>query len=213
MYKVYHKVAIIFLSLFIFTSCKNLFEDSVDEVTENHTEQTTTKSTPASSTPATAAKQKITFRGALQVEGALPSKLQEALANPGDTNTDPLETADSRSARPTITAGGNYEYYVRAYTDDGADPVEVIPVENATTHKFEYSLELELEHTWKFEAGFRRKAVGDDPVRQLLIDYNSKRNSPYSLDLHTATGGLGEQNHSFILCPSQSENGKGSIYL
>lgn len=213
MYKVYHKVAIIFLSLFIITSCKNLFEDSVDEVTENHTEQTTTKSTPASSTPATAAKQKITFGGALQVEGALPSKLQEALANPEDTNNDPLETADSRSARPTITAGGNYEYYVRAYTDDGADPVEVIPVENATTHKFEYSLELELEHTWKFEAGFRRKAVGDDPVRQLLIDYDSKRNTPYSLNLHTATGSLGEQNHTFILCPSQSENGKGSINL
>lgn len=221
MYKVYHKVAIIILSLFIFISCKNLFEDSVDEVTETRTEQTTstTTSTPASSTPAPVAKQKITFGGALQVEGALPSKLQEALANPGDTNTDPLETADSRSARPTITAGGNYEYYVRAYTDDGADPVEVIPVENTTTHQFEYSLELELEHTWKFEAGFRRKAIGTQgeagyqPARQLLIDYDSKRNTPYSLDLHTATGSLGEQNHTFILCPSQSENGKGSINL
>jgi hypothetical protein len=226
MYKVFRRLSItILLSiffLFIFNSCRNIFEDSVEEVSDTRTEQTTSTptSTPASSTPATASKQKITFGGALQVEGALPSKLQEALANPGDTNNDPLETADSRSARPTITAGGNYEYYVRAYTDDGADPVEVISVENATTHKFEYSLELELEHTWKFEAGFRRKAVGDpadeenyQPMRKLLIDYDSKRNAPFSLDLHTATGSLGEQNHTFILCPSQSENGKGSINL
>ncbi len=72
---------------------------------------------------------------------------------------------------------------------------------------------LELEHTWKFEAGFRRKAVGDDPVRQLLIDYDSKRNAPFSLDLHLgSTDGFGDT-HTFILCPYQSENGKGSVNL
>lgn len=219
MYKVYHKVAIIFLSLFIFTSCKNLFEDSVDETEEIRIEQTgTTSSTPASSAPAQ--KAKITFGGSLKVEGALPSKVQKILENPNDTENDPLETDASRSARPTIGSGSNYQYYVRAYTNDNVDDVIVIPVENATTHQYEYSLELELEHTWKFEAGFKRLASGTpgeadyQAERKLLIDYDSKINNPFSIDLHSGSeDGYGSSGHVFVLCPYQSTDGKGCINL
>ena len=179
-----------FSLLFIFTSCQNVFESSVDnpdETNQTKSETPAGQSPDETSTPAPIPK--ITFSGSLRVEGALPSGLQQVLANPEEATIDPLANDDSRTARPSISTGTNYEYYVRAYTDDGAQPVETIPqlVEGAYT----YSLALELEHTWKFEAGFRRKAVGEDPVRQLLIDYDSKRNAPYSLDLHTSTGGLG----------------------
>lgn len=225
MYKVYHKVAIIILSLFflfIFNSCRNIFEDSVEEVSETRTEQTTctTTSTPASSTPAPAVTQKITFGGSLQVEGALPSKLQQALNNPDDVENDLLETEASRSARPTLGSGSNYQYYVRAYTIDAADDVIVIPVENATTHQFEYTLELELEHTWYFEAGFKRLASGTpgeadyQAERKLLIDYDSKINNPFSIDLHSGSeDGYGCSGHVFVLCPYQSADGKGCINL
>ncbi len=200
-----------FSFLLIFNSCTNLFENSVDNQNQNTQTADSAGQTPdETSTPAPIPK--ITFGGSLRVEGALPSGLQQVLANPEEATIAPLANDDSRTARPTISTGTNYEYYVRAYTDDGAQPVETIPqlVEGAYT----YSLALELEHTWKFEAGFRRKAVGEDPVRQLLIDYESKTNNPFSINLHTASGSsyYGEQ-HVFTLCPSQSENGKGSINL
>ena len=201
-----------FSFLLIFNSCTNLFENSVDNQNQN-----TQTADSAGQTPAAAAISKFTFGGSLRVEGALPSALQQALTNPNEAEIAPLVTDDSRSARPSISTGTNYEYYVRAYTDDGAQPQETNP--QLVDGVYSYSLELELEHTWKFEAGFRRKAIGTQgeagyqPARQLLIDYDSKRNTPYSLDLHTATGSFGEEGHVFFLSPVQSENGKGSINL
>ena len=215
-----HKVskALLLLSfslLLIFNSCTNVFESSVDNTQENTQERPATPAEqPAAPAPFTAGISTFTFGGSIRVEGAVPSTIHQALANPDDSTSDPLESEAARSARPALPAagaGGNYEYYVRAYTDDGAPSVETIP--QLVDGVYSYTMALELEHTWKFEAGFRRKAVGDVPARQLLVDYDSKRNAPFSLDLHHGSAdGYGET-HTFILCPCQSNNGKGSINL
>ena len=79
--------------LFIFSSCTNVFESSVDNAEETKQERPAASDdqTPAS-TPdsAPAPIPKITFGGSFRVEGALPSTLQQVLANPEDTTIDPL---------------------------------------------------------------------------------------------------------------------------
>lgn len=227
MLKYIRKVSLLFLLVFIFNSCTNIFEDSVDETEEQHSEQAapvTVATAPSQASSTSAATPvvipKITFGGSLKVEGALPSKLQQALNNPDDVENDPLETEASRSARPTLGSGSNYQYYVRAYTNDDAEDVTVTPVQNETTHQYEYTLELEMEHTWYFEAGFKKLASGTpedpgyQPERKLLIDYNSRINNPFSIDLHSGSeDGYGSSGHVFLLCPYQSADGKGCINL
>ena len=221
---------LLFLScLFAFNSCTNIFETSVEETTEEHQEQPAAGQTPAPIVTQPSAV-KVSFSGSLSMRGAVPSQIDQAVAN---QNTQELETSYQeeleaslsilqrlaravRSASPSVAAGGNYEFFVRAFTNDGAEPQEVTPTQDASG-QYTYAFLLEPGHIWYFTAGFRRNAIGIqgqtgyEPERILMLDLDSQRNAPFYHDF-TNMDDLSSQ-HTFILGPVQSEEGKGSLNL
>ncbi len=201
------------ISLFIlltFNSCNNVFENSVsaEENTsaQNNASQTDDKTGPADNRPSSNPAATIVFGGTLAINGAVPAEFVE-----------PEEAAENqqsgRSANAELPGGTDYEYYVKATSDDGLVHEDIIPA--ASTSK-DYSLQLEINKTWTFTAGYRKKASGTPgtdsyvaPVN-LLIDIDSDSGHPYSLPL-TDTRLQPAEAKTFILKPLQ--NGRGTIDL
>lgn len=198
------------LLLLSFTSCNNVFENSVSTEentnTQNNASQTDDKTGPAVNRPSSNPAATIVFGGTLAINGAVPAEFVE-----------PEEAAENqqsgRSANAELPGGTDYEYYVKATSNDGLVHEDIIPA--ASTSK-DYSLQLEINKTWTFTAGYRKKASGTPgtdsyvaPVN-LLIDIDSDSGHPYSLTL-TDTRLQPVEAKTFILKPLQ--NGRGTIDL
>lgn len=216
--------------LFTFTSCQNIFEDSVSD-SESHTVQTDEnnnqlpeqKQNGPAAPAAPVVIPKVSFKGSLNVNGALPEKMEKVLADPSIYDEEALEDENSsvfarlsRAARPKLPAVGSaYEYFVKA-TDQTGLAKEDVPHLDPDDNKYKYNLELEINKTWTFQAGFRKKAVGEEgdadyePEKILLIDTETEVDNSYSKTLNEATV---ETTHNFVLKPMKTPDGKGKLQL
>ncbi len=213
--------------LLTFNSCKNIFETSVEETKQEQEAQAAPGQLPDQTPAAPVPALKISFGGSLSMRGAVPSQINQAVANQNiqELEANYQKTYNSslslferfmRSARPSVAAGGNYEFFVRAFTNDGAEPQEVTPQQDASG-QYTYAFLLDPGHVWYFTAGFRRNAIGVqgqpgyEPERILMLDLDSQANNPFSHDFNNMDDL--SATHSFILGPAQSEEGKGSLNL
>lgn len=196
--------------LLTFNSCNNVFENSVsaEENTsaQNNASQTDDKTGPAGNRPSSNPAATIVFGGTLAINGAVPAEFVE-----------PEEAAENqqsgRSANAELPGSTDYEYYVKATSNDGLVHEDIIP---AASISKDYSLQLEINKTWTFTAGYRKKASGTPgtdsyvaPVN-LLIDIDSDSGHPYSLTLSETVLEPATQK-VFTLKPLQ--NGSGTIHL
>lgn len=196
--------------LLTFNSCNNVFENSVsaEENTnaQNNASQTDDKTGSAVNRPSSNPAATIVFGGTLAINGAVPAEFVE-----------PEEAAENqqsgRSANAELPGSTDYEYYVKATSNDGLVHEDIIP---AASISKDYSLQLEINKTWTFTAGYRKKASGTPdtdsyvaPVN-LLIDIDSDSGHPYSLTLSETVINPATQK-VFTLKPLQ--NGSGTIDL
>jgi len=201
--------------LLTFNSCNNVFENTVSSDDEVQTASAqATKKTPAEESPAAGNTSKsnqpvtIEFGGSLKLKGAVPAEFVEP-KEPEPVNQ------NSRSANAQLPTGSDYEYYVTATSNDGIVKEDVIPVSSVSK---DYTLQLEINKTWTFTAGFRKNASGtpgtDSYVapKDLLIDINTSSGHPYTLTLSETTLQPATQK-TFILSPLQTSTGRGTINL
>ncbi|WP_022931722.1 beta strand repeat-containing protein [Treponema bryantii] len=201
--------------LLTFNSCNNVFENTVSSDDEVQTASAqAAKKTPAEESPAAGNTSKsnqpvtIEFGGSLKLKGAVPVEFVEP-KEPEPVNQ------NSRSANAQLPTGSDYEYYVTATSNDGIVKEDVIPVSSVSK---DYTLQLEINKTWTFTAGFRKNASGtpgtDSYVapKDLLIDINTSSGHPYTLTLSETTLQPATQK-TFILSPLQTSTGRGTINL
>lgn len=173
--------------LFIFTSCDNLFENSVSEESSSKQKKEQTEETP----------EYVTISGKLDVEnlkGALPSQM---LASKD-------EGSSKRSAIFSIPGGTDYEYYITATSSKGE---KVITPQANASGVISYTFTLETGVQWTFKAGFRNK---NNPEQILLQDKDTLAGSPFTKTFTVSNPGY---THTFTLLASQSEGGKGKVDL
>lgn len=165
------------------------------------------------------------FCGFLFNEGAMPAQVEEILAAVEEELKAEQEGADSetlaaiRAAFPSLpTDVGDdrpYFYFAQAHGEDAGDPLNPNPIDieanvtlDASGHRI-FTFALELNRNWTITTGLKKRAEGTegDPTYQtekiLLTDsFTCTTNAENPI-----------KTHAFVLKPSVTEGGKGTIDL
>ncbi len=165
------------------------------------------------------------FCGFLFNEGAMPAQVEEILAaveeelKAEQEGADPETLAAIRAAFPSLpTDVGDdrpYFYFAQAHGEDAGDPLNPNPIDieanvtlDASGHRI-FTFALELNRNWTITTGLKKRASGTegDPTYQaekiLLTDsFTCTTNAENPI-----------KTHAFVLKPSVTEGGKGTIDL
>ena len=165
------------------------------------------------------------FCGFLFNEGAMPAQVEEILAaveeelKAEQEGADPETLAAIRAAFPSLpTDIGDdrpYFYFAQAHGEDAGDPLNPNPIDieanvtlDASGHRI-FTFALELNRNWTITTGLKKRASGTegDPTYQvekiLLTDsFTCTTNAENPI-----------KTHAFVLKPSVTEGGKGTIDL
>ena len=201
---------LLFSFLFLISSCSNIFEEAVNESSHDSQTEIAAEDFDDPAEPAApAAPRYAFFNGSLSVNGAIPAQMEQALADPDNTTVDVTQNAadganasvqntstQNRTALPSLPTGTGYYYFVRA--EDNSVPTHVIHDSIATlddeTGRYVYNLQLELNKTWTFTAGFRKSSgnYGQFGYEEeiLLIDYGTANGDSYSTPLNENSASL-----------------------
>lgn len=211
----FRSFVIFFLLIFLlaFTSCKNIFEDSVSD---NHDDTKTVessnpeeKNTPSLPVIQTQKPRRVSYSGSVSVSVALPSEIRKIVNAAEGSASDNKD----RSATAALPSSSDYEYYVRAVA--ATDTQEVIPTLTNSGRVFELQLLVDVEYT--LSAGYRKKASGTPgqsgyvPAKDMLKDVASVSGEPYLITITEEE--LSPAPYNFVLVPLQTSSGKGAINL
>lgn len=165
------------------------------------------------------------FCGFLFNEGAMPAQVEEILAaveeelKAEQEGADPETLAAIRAAFPSLPADVGddrpYFYFAQAHGEDAGDPLNPNPIDieanvtlDASGHRI-FTFALELNRNWTITTGLKKRASGTegDPTYQtekiLLTDsFTCTTNAENPI-----------KTHAFVLKPSVTEGGKGTIDL
>ncbi len=185
----------LFAGLFIYTSCSNLFENSVNKESSSR-QKSSKKQTELESSEVKYATLSGTF-DTRELTGALPSRLLSLVNASGEAGV----TASGRSAKPSLPVTSDYEYYIKALSPENKTIEKAFSISDGLSN---YSIALPIDIKWTFEAGLRSKA----DKKQLLLDSETLAGKAFS---KTFSDTKLNETHSFILQPLT--DGKGSIKL
>ncbi len=158
------------------------------------------------------------FCGFLFNEGAMPAQVEEILAaveeelKAEQEGADPETLAAIRAAFPSLPNAGpgtDYFYFAQAHGEDAGDPLNPNPIDieanvtlDASGHRI-FTFALELNRNWTITTGLKKRASGTEAEKILLTDsFTCTTNAENPI-----------KTHAFVLKPSVTEGGKGTIDL
>ena len=175
------KFLLFFFFLSIFSSCGNLFENTISDSSDLEEEELNVNNT-------------VNFYGNLNVSGAVPSQISRVTG---------------RSALPSVpTDAGQYEYYITATSGSLVHEVKKAP---GTDLSYILSLELGRTWTFKAGFRKKASGISGESdyvaAKDLMVDSATKAGHPFSCSLSESSFEVPP--HNFMLQPFQS--GKGRI--
>ena len=223
----------LFLSAFLFFSCKNIFDD--DTAYEQTQDENTSDSenlptavnpgAPQPQQPRIIPQTKLT--GYIFNEGANPQKIEEVLASiEAELASQENSTTDSnRAAFPAVPVVDSTTYsYFASYQDISiaGSPGAVTPIDDAliTTDSNGHTvflITLETGHTWKVTAGLKQVTGGASPETKILLSdefsFSPTEESPLLSHVFLAKPSIGGYGDVDLKIKLQSGNDVGSITI